>query len=908
MENTSRKKVVSCRLVPHQDSGRVRWCVGHQQKWQKWLKRLALVPIILLPIVVVLILITKYNIGGNPEPGSHSQNLSLVNNISLSSDVKTRYKRCAIPEKRFLHLFKHCYKLYRKLHPDRELFLETEINRAPKLDYLDENPPYFRSNFLAYFRENQDKHRKLKNCFNKFWISYKKSTVFQQRKRYKRNNTKQDILNESPMELSNAVRNVWTNSYNLQEVREEQSKLMRKYMNFSVNPCDNFYEYACGNWKKYFEIPPDKTVFDTFEMVRERLYLVLKELLDSNVEIETADVDKSSYHNAKDFIEENYVIYDDSDAIIKAKRFYKSCMNKEKIDKRGEKPLKKLLEGLGGWPLASPEWNKDDFDLMWVLSRLRLLNNDILISQWIGPDIKDSNKHIIHIDQTTLGLPNRDYFLDPSNSRFTKAYKSFILSVAYLLGAQTSVALQDVNDLVEFETKLASILSPWEERRNLTDIYQRFTIETLMVRYPDFAWSNYFTTILGKEIDLKSTVACYCARYIRQLLNLLSKTNPRVIQNYLLWRFIRHRINHLDHRFKETEQKFFQALLGREQQPPRWQFCVSQTNMHLGMAVGALFVKHYFDETSKVDTIAITEEIMHSFTSTLREKHWLDDETKNFAEMKIKNMNRKIGFPNFLLNQTSLNLFYNDVKIEEQFFFENVLSVLRHASRQDRQKVGLAVDKSLWSTAPAVINAYYSRNKNQITGILQPPFYHKFFPKSLNFGGIGVVIGHEITHAFDDKGRLFDHEGNLQLWWTNDAIEKFFQKSQCIIDQYGQYVLPGMQAPLDGVITQGENIADNGGLKQSFKAYQLWALNNTHADETLPGLTMTGAQLFFLNFAQVWCGKQRIESARNQLKTSVHAPGMFRVIGALSNSAEFADVFSCPSGSPMNPEKKCDLW
>ncbi|ERL94258.1 hypothetical protein D910_11539 [Dendroctonus ponderosae] len=491
-------------------------------------------------------------------------------------------------------------------------------------------------------------------------------------------------------------------------------------------------------------------------MVRERLYLVLKELLDSNVEIETADVDKSSYHNAKDFIEENYVIYDDSDAIIKAKRFYKSCMNKEKIDKRGEKPLKKLLEGLGGWPLASPEWNKDDFDLMWVLSRLRLLNNDILISQWIGPDIKDSNKHIIHIDQTTLGLPNRDYFLDPSNSRFTKAYKSFILSVAYLLGAQTSVALQDVNDLVEFETKLAS----------------------------------------------------------------------------------------------ETEQKFFQALLGREQQPPRWQFCVSQTNMHLGMAVGALFVKHYFDETSKVDTIAITEEIMHSFTSTLREKHWLDDETKNFAEMKIKNMNRKIGFPNFLLNQTSLNLFYNDVKIEEQFFFENVLSVLRHASRQDRQKVGLAVDKSLWSTAPAVINAYYSRNKNQITGILQPPFYHKFFPKSLNFGGIGVVIGHEITHAFDDKGRLFDHEGNLQLWWTNDAIEKFFQKSQCIIDQYGQYVLPGMQAPLDGVITQGENIADNGGLKQSFKAYQLWALNNTHADETLPGLTMTGAQLFFLNFAQ----------------------------------------------------------
>ncbi|KAL1492631.1 hypothetical protein ABEB36_010862 [Hypothenemus hampei] len=688
---------------------------------------------------------------------------------------------------------------------------------------------------------------------------------------------------------------------------------MKKYMNPNVDPCENFYEFACGNWRNYHDVPPDKITYDTFEIARDNLYFVLKTLLETQTKTQTKSHfnDKTNYHNLKDYIGENYQIFDDSDAIDKAKKFYKSCMNEDLIEKRAEKPLKKLLEELGGWPIITSNWEQSEVDLIWVLSRLRLLNNAILISQWIGPDIKDSNKHIIHIDQTTLGLPNRAYFLDETNSKPLKAYKSFILSIAKHLGAETSVALQDVDDIVDFETKLASVMTPLEERRNISQIFQRIQIRILIERYPYFNWHSYFSTILEREIDLQSTVACYCPDYIHNLLNLLNKTNPRIIQNYLLWRFIKHRTSNLDSRFLDSEQKFYHALFGIEKRPPRWKFCVSQTNTNMGMAVGALFVQNYFDENSKTDTIHITQEIMETFINSIEEKLWLDEDTKRLAKLKIKNMDLKIGFPDFLFNSTEVNLKYQDVKIEENFFFENVLSVLRHTNREGQKKFGLLVNKSQWNSPPAIINAYYSRSKNQImfpAGILQPPFYHKHFPKSINFGGIGVIIGHEITHALDDKGRLFDHEGNLQFWWDNKALVMFYERSQCIIDQYGNYILPESNTTVDGILTQGENIADNGGLKQAFKAYKNWLTKNPEVDETLPDLDLDGPQLFFLNFAQAWCGKQRIESERNRIKTSVHSPGIFRVIGALSNSDEFSMVYNCSKNSPMNPVEKCDLW
>ncbi|KAF7273625.1 hypothetical protein GWI33_013669 [Rhynchophorus ferrugineus] len=702
----------------------------------------------------------------------------------------------------------------------------------------------------------------------------------------------------------------WHNTKSEREIRTLQSKIMQKYMNPSINPCVDFYTYACGNWKLYHTIPPDRSSYDTFEIIRENLDLVLNKTLSDKSDIppNNDQLKKITFSN---FFATDVTPNITTDAIVKAKYFYESCMREDVIFNRGSEPLHKILKELGGWPVLHDQWIGDEFDLFKLLARMRLLNNDVIVSQWIGPDIRHADQYIIHIDQTGLGLPTREYFLDAKNVKYVTAYKILIISTAKLLGSLLVDVESDVDDIVFFETKLAECMASTEERRNISDIYLRTDLSSLTLYFPQYDWETYFNIILGTEISLDTPVAVYCVKYLLELVPLLSNTDRRTLQNYIIWRFIRHRLNNLDSRFLDIKQRFHYVLYGREKKPPRWQFCVSEVNTHMGMALGSVFVRQYFDRTSKTDTIQMTEALIKSFENILNENSWLDAVTKTYARRKIEHMDLKIGFPDFILNETDLSTRYYDVEIHPNYFFENVLSILRHLTRVERKRLDTKVNRTLWSTSPAVVNAYYSRNKNQImfpAGILQPPFYHKFFPKAMNFGGIGVVIGHELTHGFDDKGRLFDEFGNLKMRWKESSIKNFYEKAQCIIDQYSQYVLPELKVPLDGYLTQGENIADNGGLKQSFRAYQLWLQTHPTADETLPDLNISSKQLFFLNFAQVWCGQQRIQEATNRLKTSVHSPGIFRIIGVLSNSREFAETFDCPAESPMNPAKKCDLW
>ncbi|RZB39266.1 endothelin-converting enzyme 1-like, partial [Asbolus verrucosus] len=608
---------------------------------------------------------------------------------------------------------------------------------------------------------------------------------------------------------------------------------MKKYMNESMDPCEDFYEFACGNWKKYHSIPADRTSYDTFEMLRENLDVVLRNLLSEPIDEEENYLLNSTLYNKT------------TKAAVKAKFFYKSCMNEERLKQRAEKPLIKLLNELGGWPIIQPDWDDTNFDLEKLMADLKLFNNDILITEWIGPDIINSKNYIIQIDQTTLGLPGRSYFLDASYSKYLDAYKAFILSVATILGAPMTEAVQDVNDLITFETKLANIMIPSENRRNVTDLYLKTSIGALRNYFPQFDWVHYFSIILGKEVDLEEPVACYCMDYLYKLFDILKHTPPRTITNYLVWRFVRHRTNNLDNRFLMAKQRFYYVLFGREQSPPRWQFCVSQVNSNMGMALGSLFVKKYFDENSKNDasTLEMTKRLQEAFRQILKENKWLGDHTKDYARKKIDKMNLKIGYPDFLLNIDELGKKYYDVDAHPDYFFENTLSILRHLTKIEQMKIG----------------------------------------------------------------RLFDQYGNLQQWWKEESIYNFHQRAKCMIDQYNSYIIPDVDTYMDGFITQGENIADNGGLKQAFKAYEMWLRNNPGADETLPGINLTGRQLFFLNFAQVWCGKQRIDTVKSRLKVAVHSPGIFRVIGTLSNSEDFARVYNCPLDSAMNPSEKCSL-
>ncbi|KAL3227885.1 hypothetical protein MRX96_003836 [Rhipicephalus microplus] len=288
----------------------------------------------------------------------------------------------------------------------------------------------------------------------------------------------------------------------------------------------------------------------------------------------------------------------------------------------------------------------------------------------------------------------------------------------------------------------------------------------------------------------------------------------------------------------------------------------------------------------------------------------MDTETRKVAEEKANAMNERIGYPELLTNPYELSKEYDSLVVHEDLYLDNVFNILQFEATRNQLKLRQPVNKEKWTTEPAVVNAFYNPNKNDIVfpaGILQPLFYSHHFPKSLNYGGIGVVIGHEITHGFDDKGRQFDKDGNLKPWWNNKTVQTFRERAQCMVDQYSSYVLEDVNLNINGKMTQGENIADNGGLKQAYRAYKKWV--KQHGEEPLlPGINLTHDQLFFLNYAQIWCGSMRPEEALNKIRTSVHCPGPIRVLGPLSNSYDFSRAYNCANMSRMNPAKKCSVW
>ncbi|XP_013791718.1 membrane metallo-endopeptidase-like 1, partial [Limulus polyphemus] len=275
-----------------------------------------------------------------------------------------------------------------------------------------------------------------------------------------------------------------------------------------------------------------------------------------------------------------------------------------------------------------------------------------------------------------------------------------------------------------------------------------------------------------------------------------------------------------------------------------------------------------------------------------------------------KLMTQKIGYPEFITNSTELDKEYEGIVLHPDKYFENGLENLKHYALQEQLKLRSPVNRNRWVTSPAVVNAFYTRSKNLISfpaGILQPPLYHQNYPRFLNYGGIGVVIGHEVTHGFDNKGRQFDPNGNLQSWWHNDSLNRFQARAECVVQQYSNYVVPDLSIPLNGINTQGENIADNGGVKQAFRAYKRWA-EKYGPEASLPGINLNHYQLFFLQFAQIWCGISRPKAAVHTVRVDAHSPGRFRVVGTLSNLKEFSEVYHCPLSSPMNPQKKCEVW
>ncbi|KAM9409687.1 endothelin-converting enzyme 1 isoform 2-T4 [Pholidichthys leucotaenia] len=653
----------------------------------------------------------------------------------------------------------------------------------------------------------------------------------------------------------------------------------------SVDPCHDFYNFSCGGWVKKNPLPEGKSRWGPFSNLWEHNMLVMKHLL------------------------ENTTMKGLSEAEKKAQQYYQACMNEAKIEELGANPLKELIDQIGGWALTEP-WGKDNFQevLRTVSGSLR---TSPFFTVFVSTDSKNSNSNIIQVDQSSLGLPSRDYYLNKTaNEKYLTAYLNFLVELGVLLDGSEETSRAMMEEIMDFETTLANITVPQEERRDEEAIYNKMEVKDLARLAPAVDWMPYLTEVFAPvPINDSEPVVVYATEYLQKVSDLITQTNKSLLNNYMVMKVVRKMVSVLDQKFQDAEQRFLEVMYGIKRScTPRWKLCVSDTDSALGFALGAMFVKDTFSEDSKTIAEDMVEEIKRAFEDSLKYVSWMDTETKMALKEKADAIHNMVGYPEFIMNATKLDKVFNDFVVVPDLYFQNIKQYYNFSARVTADQLRKPTNRNQWSMTPPTVNAYYNPTKNEMVlpaGILQAPFYSHASPKALNFGGIGVVMGHELTHAFDDQGREYDKDGNLRPWWKNSSVTAFKKQTQCMVEQYGNYSIN--QESLNGRQTLGENIADNGGLKAAYKAYVNWIKKNGE-EATLPALGMTNHQLFFVGFAQVWCSVRTPESSHEGMITDPHSPSRFRVIGTVSNSQEFSQHFGCKANTPMNPKHKCELW
>jgi predicted metalloendopeptidase len=494
------------------------------------------------------------------------------------------------------------------------------------------------------------------------------------------------------------------------------------------------------------------------------------------------------------------------------------------------------------------------------------------------------------------------------------AYYKYLVDIAVTLGSKRDRAAKEIHESIEFEMKLANLSLPSEERRNVTKLYNAMTVYEMETTFPTIPWLTYVNNILPENVHITRDEVIIVAvpSFIKGLEKLIVQTPKRVIANYVMSRVAGASVNYLNEELRNRQLQFSTVLSGKTEREARWKECIDIVSGGLSIPVGSLYVRKFFKEEAKTTAMEMVDDIRKEFINILMNVDWMDEKTKQKGLQKAEAMAVHIAYPDELLDDKKLEDFYEKLEVDHNLYLESILNVTKFGMNYSFGRLRAQVNKTEWIThgRPAIVNAFYSSIENSIqfpAGILQGAFFNSERPRYMNYGAIGFVIGHEITHGFDDQGRQFDKDGNLVEWWEPDTKKKYLEKAKCIIEQYGNYTEEETGMHLNGINTQGENIADNGGIKEAYYAYLKWTERN-YVEPRLPGLDYSPRQMFWMSAAQTWCTKYRIQAMRQRITTGVHSLGQFRVLGPLSNMREFSVDFNCPLGSPMNPIHKCQVW
>ncbi len=635
----------------------------------------------------------------------------------------------------------------------------------------------------------------------------------------------------------------------------------------SVDPCTDFFTYACGGWLKKNPIPPDKTSWGAVTKLADENKVLLREILE----------EASAVGPGRDPVKQ------------KIGDYYAACMDEKAVENAGATRLKESLEQIGRM--------RSKRDIAQVVAGMPGLNVPFIFQS--DQDYKNSSQVIAEVDQGGLGLPDRDYYLktDAKSVELRQAYLAHVQKIFELLGDAPSVAASEAQTVLRIETALARGSLTQVERRDPKMLDHKMRIQDLEALSPSFRWKKYFSVTGQPGLQSLNVTA---PNFFKTLDATLKNEDLNSWKAYLRWQLANANAPFLSSTFVNADFDFYgKTLTGAEQLQPRWKRCVSYADNDLGEALGQAYVQRAFPPEAKQRALKMVKQIEEAMQQDIGSLSWMSPATKQQALEKLHTLANKIGYPDKWRDYSALTIARDD-------YAGNVLRARRFEFNRQIAKIGRPLDRGEWAMTPPTVNAEYSPQLNDINfpaGILQPPFFDPGADDAPNYGDTGATIGHELTHGFDDEGRQFDAQGNLRDWWTLEDGKQFDERASCISDQYSQYVAVD-DIKINGQLTMGENVADLGGL---MLAYMAWK-SETRDKKLEPIDGFTPEQLFFIGYGQSWCDQTRDETKRLYATIDPHSPDKYRANGVVSNTPEFQQAFQCKAGSAMVREKRCRVW